>query len=249
MKTALIIPDCHHPYVDRKAYKLMLHAASSLKIDEVVILGDFADFYSVSAHAKDPRVLQMLNDEVESVNKELDRLDQVFPSAKKVFLEGNHEFRLSRYLQNQAPALFGVTDIRNLFKFDTRPNWRFISYGPNQQHKVLGSKLFARHEPIARTAELTAKKAMANITYGHIHRIQSNYATSMEGQQYVAFSCGWLGDKRKNLIFDYVKSFHDWQLGFALVHVDESTGNFYHQIIPILDNYTCVLNGRGYCVK
>jgi predicted phosphodiesterase len=246
MKLALLIPDTHRPYHDKKAYKLMIHAVSQLKIDEIVVLGDYADFYAVSSHGRDPRVAQMLVEEIDDVNAGLDELDALFPAAKKIFIEGNHEYRLERYLMNQAPGLFGVTDTRSILKLNSRPNWGFVSYGPNQAYKVLGSKLYARHEPLGRTSEMTARKAMCSVTFGHIHRIQLNSAVAMDGSQHTAFCCGWLGDKKQNMIFDYVKTHHDWQLGFSLVYVDENTGQFYPVIVPISDNYTCVVNGRGY---
>lgn len=246
LSCALIIPDTHRPFHDKRAYNLMLKVAKDLKPSEIVILGDYCDAYSLSSHSKDPRVFTMITDEVEDTLAGLDELDREFPSAQKVFIQGNHEWRLERYLCNQAPALFGVTDTRFLLKLNQRPKWTFIPYGPNQIHRVLGSKLLARHEPIGRTSEMTARKAMASMVFGHIHRIQMNYSVGIEGKQHVAYCPGWLGDKRKDLIFGYVKTHHDWQLGFSLVFVDDKTKFFYHCIIPILSNYTCVFQGKQY---
>lgn len=249
MKTALIWPDQHIPHHDIKAYKLMLHVAQSIGIDEIVILGDFADFYSVSSHAKCSSVKQLLLDEVECVNKELDKIDKLFPSARKVFISGNHSHRLARYIQNQAPALFGVTDIRNLFKFDQRPNWKYVAYGPNQKHHVLGSKLIARHEPLGPNSETTARKAMASIVHGHTHRIEMSSSTSLTGEQHISFCPGWLGDKRNETVFGYVKHHANWQLGFGIVHVPDNSTEFYPTIVHIKEDYTCVYGGRGYRIK
>lgn len=246
MKSALFIPDCHIPYHNRKAYRLMLLVGRDLMPDEIVILGDFSDFYSVSGHLKDPRILQHLIAEVEEVNRRLDEIDLLFPNSKKIFIEGNHENRLERYLVNNAPALFGITSVEYLFKFNQRHNWKFIPYGPKQRYNVLGSKLVAKHTPIGSSAAVTARKAMCSVVYGHIHRIEQSYAVGISGEQHVAFSCGWLGDVEQDLVFGYVKNHHEWQLGFGIAHVDEKTGYFYHQIIPILDNYTCVYNGKSY---
>lgn len=224
----------------------MIQVAQSLKkqLTEIVILGDYADFYSASSHAKDPSVISMIKDEVIDVLFGLEELDQKFPNARKVFIQGNHEFRLERYLQNQAPALFGVTDTEHILEMINRPNWKFIQYGPNQAYKILGSKLTARHEPLASSAKATASKALCSLVYGHIHRIEESHLVGLDGTNHVCFSVGWLGDKRKDKIFDYVKGHHQWQLGFGLAWVDRKTGYFYHQKIHILDNYTCVVNGK-----
>lgn len=249
LKTALIIPDCHIPFENKKAYKLMLKAAKDIKISEIVILGDYADFYSISSHSKDPRVFSMLQDEVKGVIDRLNELDLLFPNAKKVFIEGNHENRLERYLVNAAPALFGVTSTKHVFGIDQRPNWKFISYGPNQSHKVLGSYLIARHEPLASSAKATASKALCSLVYGHIHRIEESHLVGLDGSNHVCFSVGWLGDKRKDQIFNYVKGHHQWQMGFGLVSVDIKTRYFYHQKIHILENgqtLSCNVNGKVY---
>ena len=246
LKPALIIPDTHRPFHDKRAYALMLKVAVDIKPSEIVILGDYADFYSVSSHSRDPRIFSMLTDEIVDVLFGLEELDQLFPDAKKVFIQGNHENRLERYLCDKAPALFGVTDTRFLLEINDRPNWTFVPYGPNQVYSVLGSYLKARHEPLGNNAKLTATRALCSLVYGHIHRIEESHIVGLDGTNHVCFSVGWLGDKRKDQVFDYVKNHHQWQLGFGLVFVDQEDGYFYHSKIHILDNYTCVVNGKLY---
>jgi len=51
-RTALIIPDAHIPFHDKQAYGLMLKVAQDVMPDEIVILGDYGDFNSVSGHDK-----------------------------------------------------------------------------------------------------------------------------------------------------------------------------------------------------
>ena len=224
----------------------MINVANDLQPVEIIIGGDYADFYSVSSHSKDPRIFSMLNDEIEDVLKGLNELDHLFPRAKKVFIQGNHEYRLERYLYDKAPALFGVTDTRFVLKLNDRPMWTWVPYGPNQSYQVLGSKLTARHEPLGNSAKLTATRALCSLVYFHIHRIEESHIVGLDGTNHVCFSVGWLGDKRKDHIFDYVKGHHQWQLGFGLVYVDEETGYFYHHKVHILDNYSCVVNGKLY---
>jgi hypothetical protein len=138
MKLAVLVPDVHIPNHDIKAWKLFKKVLLSLKkdISEIVFLGDVCDFFSVNSHGSHPQVFNMLIDEVEIINKELDWFDQNFKRAKKVFIEGNHEHRLERYLLNKAPALFGVTEVKFLLNMNKRPNWKFCDYGPIN-HKVL----------------------------------------------------------------------------------------------------------------
>jgi UDP-2,3-diacylglucosamine pyrophosphatase LpxH len=227
----------------------MLEVASYFKahLDEIVILGDYADFYSVSSHQKDPRVFSMLTEEVADVTVGLHELDRLFPNALKVFIEGNHENRLERYLIKNAPALFGITSIEHILQIADRPNWKFHSYGPDQSHNVLKSTLYARHEPLGNSAKLTSARALCSLVYGHIHRIEESHIVGLDGTNHVCFSVGWLGDKRKNQVFNYVKNYWQWQMGFGMAWVDTETGLFYHQKIHILDvggKISCVANGK-----
>lgn len=246
MLKALIIPDCHRPYHHKRAYALMIKIARDLNPDEIVILGDYGDFYAVNSHGKDPRLMHMLLDEVQDINQGLDELDKLFPKARKRFLEGNHEYRLERYLTDNAPALFGVTSTPHLFNLHQRPGWTFHSYGPKQSVRILNSKLYAKHIPIGSGAKTTAQRAMSSVVFGHCHRIEEAQIVSLDGQNYKAFTPGWLGDSRQDQVFGYVQNHEQWSLGFAAVYVDPKTRFFYSQIIHILDNMTAVFNGKIY---
>lgn len=246
IKVAGVIPDCHRPFHDKRAYSLMIQVFKSMSLDEICILGDYADIYNLTGHGKDAGLVTSLVNEIEDVNAGLDELDKLFPKTKKVYLQGNHEFRFERYVNNKCPELFGVTQFDYLLNINKRNNWKYINYGPNQKHKILNSYLTARHEPLASSAKATASKALCSLVYGHIHRIEESHIVGLDGSNHVCFSVGWLGDKSLDKIFGYVKTHHQWQLGFGLVFVDEKTGYFYHQKIHILDNYTCVVNGKLY---
>lgn len=89
LEPALFVPDCHVPYHNPQAWSLMLRAATDLRPKHLITLGDFADFYTVSTHSKDPRRALNLKAEVETVNEKLDELDDLGAEDKR-FLGGNH---------------------------------------------------------------------------------------------------------------------------------------------------------------
>lgn len=218
----------------------MLEAASFSGMDEVVLLGDYADFYSVSRHRKDPRVDVLLTQEVESVRQGLDELERLFPSAKKIYLSGNHEIRLESYLIDQAPALFGVTECRTLFELNRRPLWTWIEFGRSQSYAVLGSDLLAFHRPKASSPKLHAQKTFVSSVYGDIHKIEQAHAVGLDGKNYSAYCPGWLGDVSSR-VFDYCSSVPQWQLGFGIVTVlDESPKDFHMELIEIKNNKAMV---------
>lgn len=221
----------------------MLEIASTVQINEIVLLGDYADFYPVSRHDKNPKVNHHLVEEIESVNEGLDQLDKLWPDAKKVYLEGNHEIRLENYISQKAPALFGVTELKFLFLLHQRPNWIFQNFGRMQAYPILGSQLFARHRPLATNPKSGLLRAMVSYVYGDIHKIEEAHAVGLDYQSYVGFCPGWLGDQSK-LPFDYMQTPPQWDLGFAFVSID-SHKNFHHEIVSIKNN-RAIFNGKEY---
>lgn len=236
LKCALIIPDTHRKWHHVKAYNLMLEVAKFVGVDEIVILGDYADAYCFSGHGpKHPKLLNTTVEEVESVNEGLDQLDKLFPSAKKKYIEGNHEFRLTRFIQNKVPELFGYVDCKHLFKIEQRPGWNWVAYGPNQRTQVLGSKLFARHEPFGNSAKATASRALCSVVHGHTHRQESAIVVGLDGKSHLAYCPGWLGDSRHGEIFGYVRGTAQWNLGFSFVYIDTKSEMFFPYIVPIIE--------------
>lgn len=242
-----IITDAHVPYEHKRRYASMMNCFSDAQLDGLYIIGDFADAYGLQQHGpRNPGVMESFKDEVEAVNKRLDEIDQMLPDKKKGYVEGNHEYRFERYLHNNAPALFGVTELKTLFRIDSRPGWQWLPYGPHQLGKVLQSKLYIRHEPSTTSLMQMPKEHGVNVTFGHIHRIVESYHRNLKGEQHVSFCSGWMGDARLNQIFGYVRGHNKWQNGFTIVDVDPETGNFYHQTIAFLDDDSCAFNGKLY---
>jgi predicted phosphodiesterase len=234
----LIIPDVHIPYHTKSAFDLMLKAGSDYKPDTIVILGDFIDNYSISKYSKAPQREKFLKWEVAEANKALDRIDVSFPLSTKVFLAGNHEERLERYISDKAPELFGLVDTNKLLKLWTR-GYTYYPYGGN--HRI--GKLYFTHGDIIRENVTAAMldKYEKSICFGHTHRMEQTIKVNVLGEGHLGTTCGWLGDINKT---DYIKTFSNWQLGFATAVV-LSNGNFFTQLHPIVSN-KCWINGKIY---
>jgi hypothetical protein len=217
----------------------MIEAAHYFGVDEIVILGDYADFYAVSRHQKHPMVDSLLLQEVDSVRQGLNEIDSLFPLAKKVFLEGNHEKRLESYLVAQAPALFGVTDVQYLFDLNRRPLWSFVPFGRDQKYKVLGLELYAFHRPKASAAKTNIQRVLSSSVYGDIHKIERAHAVGIDNRHHSAVCPGWLGDVNSR-VFDYMPSTPQWQLGFAMVTHDHSYNEFFIDTFEIKNNRAIV---------
>lgn len=242
-----IITDAHIPYEHKRRYAAMMNCFADARLDSLYIIGDFADSYGLQAHGpRNPGVLESYKQEVDAVNSRLDEIDQLLPDKRKGYVEGNHEYRFERYLMNNAPALFGVTDLQMLFRINQRPGWSWLPYGPHQLGKVLNSKLYIRHEPTTTSLNGMAKEHGANLTFGHIHRIMEVYHRTVDGHQIVSFCSGWMGDARLDKIFGYVRGHNKWQNGFTIIDVAPDTGFFYHHTVAFLEDDSCVFGGKIY---
>ncbi len=240
LEKILFIPDSHIPYQDKAAFNLMLKAGKTFKPDHAIILGDFADFYGVSSHSKDPnRALKL----VEEVNDVKDALDQVKSIGAKnnVFVAGNHEDRLERYLMDKAPELFNFISIPKILDLKAKG----FSYTPYKQAYKIG-KLNLTHDAgnAGRYAHYKALDTFQhNVIIGHTHRLGYAVEGNAQGERHVAAMLGWLGDVKEINYMHQVKAAKDWTLGFGIGYLDPSSGIVYITPIPIVKG-TCLVEGK-----
>jgi hypothetical protein len=236
----LIIPDTHRPYHDKKAWALMLQAGRILKPHGIISLGDLADNYSVSSHDKNPNRTRHLEVEVADVNQGFDDLDSL-GAKEKVFIAGNHEDRLERYLMVKAPELFNIVKIQELFKLKER-GWTYVPY---KQHYKLAHVYFT-HDT-GRSGRYTAYQSQqdvgTNTVVGHAHRLSWFVEGTAEGKPHLGTCLGWLGDVEKVDYMHKVRALRDWALGFGAGYLDVKTQIMHILPVPIV-NYQCVIEGK-----
>jgi predicted phosphodiesterase len=243
LEPILVVSDAHHPYVDHKAWKLMLKVAKDLKPKHIVIIGDFVDMFSVSSHSKDPARAGQLVKEVAAGEAALDELDEL-KAKNKIYLGGNHEDRLQRYLQDKAPELFGIVNIPKLLQLKRR-GWRYIDY----KHDTRLGKLWLTHD-IGTAGRYAGYKALDtyqhSVITGHTHRLSYIVEGNATGEVKLSAQFGWLGDAQSVDYMSRVKVLKDWALGFGVGYLDPKTGLVYMQPIPIIGGYSACVNGKLY---
>lgn len=239
LKTGLIIPDCHHPFEDKRAWQLLLKVGKALKPDTIVTMGDFLDLFSVSAHDKDPTRRLGLKEEVDYAKERISELDDLGASTK-VFLAGNHEWRLERYLMQKAPELFTSLKIQELLGL-AAGGWKYIPY---KEHVQIG-KLYLTHDcgKAGASAHNDARDAFeGSVVIGHTHRLAYAVKGNVKNKPHFGAMVGWLGDARAADYMFKVRAARDWTLGFGVAYWEPS-GIVHFQPIPIVD-YRVVVNGK-----
>lgn len=244
-----IITDAHIPYEHKRRYAAMMNCLTDVGnggLARLYIIGDYVDFYGINGHGpKDPTIFESFQDEVDRANASLDEIDKTWPNIRKTYIEGNHEFRFERYLNEKCPELFGLTSTAKLLKMDSRPGWHWASYGPRQLEQVLSSKLFIKHEPTTTSLIQMAKEHGASLTFGHLHRIMESVHRTIDDRKLVSFCGGWMGDDSKK-VFSYVKGHLKWQNGFVIVVVNVKTQEFWHHVVEFNSEDACLYNGKLY---
>jgi predicted phosphodiesterase len=240
LEKILLISDVHVPYHDKKAFDLVLKVGKTLKVDKVVIGGDFIDNYSVSSHDKDPNRALKLDVEVEETIKELNRVKSI-GAKENIFIGGNHESRLERYLMQKAPELYNIVSTEKILKLKEL-GFQYIPY--KKIYKI--GKLAITHDlgKAGRTAHLKAlDDYQNNIAIFHTHRLGYAIEGDVDGNKHVGVMLGWLGD------FDAVDyklkamANREWAHGFGIAYHDTKTGIVHINPIPII-KYTCLVEGK-----
>lgn len=235
----MVCPDAHHPYVDELAWRTFLAAARKVKPDVMVVIGDFADCYAVSSHAKDPGRKSRLKDELEAVNKALDQISRLeIPRVE--FCEGNHETRITRFVASEASALYGMLDVKDLLRITER-GWGWTAY--NDFLRI--GKVAFTHD-VGRCGVNTARQSLqdfgGNIVIGHSHRASLAFQGTTAGEQHFGLNVGWLGDVDSIDYHHKARARRDWQHAFGLID-QTADGLSWATLVPILEG-RCVVYGE-----
>jgi len=223
-KIAINIPDCHIPHIDEASWSIMIAIGGDIEstygVDEVNIMGDFIDLYSLSLHSKMPSCSELkesIQDETNQAIRKLKELKKVFPNAKIRYLFGNHEQRYDRIVTLKLPELFGLLTLDKLLELD-KLNIEHFPYGKNQLVSCLGTGLMLRHAPWNTGKHCAAGSChakMVSLAFGHTHRLQTYHARTARGETISCYSMGWLGNI-KSPVFDYMDH-TNWNQSFQVV--------------------------------
>lgn len=227
-----ILNDVHMPDESPMYETVMRFLASRESLAGIYLNGDILECEGITAHPKHPGSSRRFSEEIEYANDKLDDIEATFQGVPVVLIEGNHCFRMFRYIRDRAPELYGLrgSTIADQLQLAERRNFSFVPYGPMQLAQCGVSKLWLRHEPLrggANHAKATAEKSLVDLAYGHTHVYQVATHTKYGPKPLVttAYSLGHLADKTK-ATFDYRGPNENWVEMFSLVQCDSQSGEY-----------------------
>jgi predicted phosphodiesterase len=222
--TWLVLSDVHAPYHDRRTLDAAVKHAKRFgrELTGVLLNGDTLDCHDLSDHDKDPGAPRYV--EEVRVGAELVKwLRGRFPRVQIVVKEGNHEERLTRYMLNRAPALFGLDAVTmpSLLELDAAgAEWvgdrRVIHMG--RLNVVHGHEY--RGGGGVHPARWLLMRTGASAMCGHFHRIDHTSVKNIRDRSRAAWSIGcacYLHPRYMRL--------NQWENGYAVVTVHED-GDF-----------------------
>jgi predicted phosphodiesterase len=174
----LILSDLHIPNHDQRSLAAVEKFMASRKRDGLVYIGDVGNFDVISSHNLGKLRLvegERLLAEYRAIDEVITRHERIMrknnPAARIVWLEGNHCFRVTRYLDAH-PELEGLVEIPTILKLKERNIEWIASWSEGKTLKLGRLKL---HHGFY-TCDHAAKKMLlnfgANICFGHTHTVQ-----------------------------------------------------------------------------
>jgi predicted phosphodiesterase len=243
----VVLPDVHIPVHDKRSVDaVMTYVKRQRGLLAVVILGDLLDLNCISAHNKNNlRALErerITADYAAAREFLTDLRKAVGPRTHIVWLQGNHEERVERFI-NACPSLEGALEIeRNLGLERLKVVW--VPFQSTGESVDLGKATFIHGLYVN---EMHAKKHVLawqkNVFYGHTHDVQC-YPLVSRGDNHtkVGQSLGCLCAYNQS----YMKGKPTkWQQAFGVFYFQPS-GQFNYYIPQIFNHRFIGPDGREY---
>lgn len=214
----LVLADVHLPYHDMEALEAALNYADDAEITSILLGGDFADFFSISRFMTSPDSRDLVT-EMEAVDMALKHLRKRFPKARIVWKLGNHEERLSHYLWQKAPELYGMACVT--IEAITNCEKHRVEIVDNRRSVKLGKLTFLHGHELEQGAASPVNparglflRALDSYCMGHRHRTSEHVEKTANGRFITCWSIGCLCD-----LTPQYAVVNKWNHGFAVIEV------------------------------
>lgn len=229
---AVVANDIHVPFQDARAVGLFFQFCAWFKPDVVILAGDILDMWEVSHFDKDPRVGQSLSQEFIAGREFLRNLRAICPTARIVYIFGNHEYRFQRFLMGKTPELVGLEGMTVAEQLHTAEfGVEVVNSGLKESHWQYGGLFIGHYDKASKHSAYTAKALvddkLVSIMQAHTHRGGSNFRTTLDRK----VIGGWENFCLCQLNPTYATN-PNWQHGFSIIYRKPRKERF--QVYPIL---------------
>lgn len=242
--SVFLVPDLHSPLIDERAVSITLEVLDYFAWDKVILMGDVVNLDQLARYDKNPELQAQLQKDTYRSIALLRQIGRAAGKAEKIYLFGNHEGRLRKYLWRNAPPLATLDNLcieRELklreLGYELQPEgegyWITPEYLVTHGAKDDGCK-YSQHSGYS--AKLTYEKKQVRGAMAHTHRTSKYRKTTVGGfGGFMEVGC-LIAFK----LAGYVTN-PNWQLACAGVDVCDTIA--YDQLYEII-NYRCMVRGK-----
>lgn len=253
MKKILLLSDLQIPDHSEEALELVLQFIPDFRPNLVILNGDLLNFTGVAKYDPIPHYTVTLSDEIETarriINKVVKIVRQSNPIVEIVWIKGNHEFRLEKFLATHAtPVAELKIDGEYLISIEKIFNTKELGIKtvPYQRDFKIGDVIVEHGDLVRKHAGYTAKgmfesRGESGIS-GHTHRA-GYYSRTRAGKTYFWIEQGCLCNLEPE---PHYARRPDWAHSFVIAYQNKK--QVFPQLIPIFNN-SFVVNGKLYSHK
>lgn len=281
-KNDVIVPDMQigyytgrdgslEPTHDEKAIQVALAIIKDVQPERVVCVGDNLDLPEMGKYLTTPAYQRTTQAAIDRATTFCAEIRAAAPFAKVIWLAGNHEERMPKYLLMNAAAAYGlrkgntpeswpVLSVPYLCRMDEfaveyRPGYPASDFWINEKLRVIHGD---RVKSSGSTAHVYLNNEKTSVIYGHIHRIETAYKTreDFDGPRTImAASPGCLAridgaipSTKGGVDLDGrpLTRHENWQQGLGVVtYEDEGQHRFTYNVTPIYNGWA-LHNGKEY---
>lgn len=243
-----VLPDIHVPAHDKKVMWAVKRALKEFQPDILILIGDVADCFSISAWPADPSVKRDFQAELDMTRDLIDELMEISGCYWCFYIMGNHEDRMWRMLTNVAPQLANVVNPNTREK--AMAVHELLGYGPEDHVTfiydiaerggfggglVVNEDMEFHHGFIVRPSPGASPRADSDrtgrsTTHGHTHRAGFSMRETTVGE-IVGMELGHLVDPAHPYLA-YANLLNNWHqaIGFGSV----VGGKIHMEVLPII---------------
>src|SRR3989441_4697172 len=223
--------DFHVPFHDERALALFRRFLRRKKPDWLILNGDFCDFWEISRFDRVPRTGKEFREEIQIGKTILRSFRRILPHARITWIEGNHEFRLRRYMIQNARELYGLPGLSVTELFDlSRLRVEYVACHPSASRFTdnfirVGSLYVGHWDKVSMHGGYAAKSLVeakgVSILQGHTHRFGAHARTTVDGRVLLGIENFSMCRREASYV-----AHPNWQLGFSVVYLEPVSGRF-----------------------
>lgn len=226
----IICADIHIPYQDKLAIDAMIEYMLEYNPTTIIIDGDLLDFYQISTFVKNP-INKGVSTEIKEAKSFLSELRHIFPDAKIIIKEGNHEQRLEKYIFQSAPKIYDLIDDLLPVKLglhDLNIEYKIEPFSFGKVWILHGhEKPGGAYNPEYIT-NVIWQYVHDNFVVGHFHRAQDKIFKNIKKEYFWGCAIPYLAGVMEYAILN------KWSQGFVKIDFS-SNGKFKGQLLKIID--------------